>query len=414
MANTNGIALLIEGTATIRGSIEPLVTVGVVPRECEAVAVGALLKEPLSYVLRHTATHRCYTVIDRSVRPYGSLRKGTLSISIAISRQRQLANRQSPYTILKEIYNTFVALNMWAAPTGEHIFNEGEYDRSVFVTLLGKYRLESAQEGDYVEMPATGKKALVCIDTEEKLSMLMRDSQYPELRGVSQLEIGRQCAPTINIPIPRPATAATPSTDTKQAAATGSKAADIEKASAEDILCIVVSLQQRFSHKAATKSAAGLQAQKPKPECEQKPVPKPERVQKPKKKQITIEVVSKAPDEHDYYAAITVNGKTVAQSPLRFSRVVGSSFYTASIKMDSDMAKGTVYAIIRRQDPDSKTMDVASQPLFLMGSKVQIGLDKLNFTSQKANRKRAWIFLVVLFLLIAAGIIHFLTIYRSY
>lgn len=198
----NGLALLIEGTPSLSGGFVPLITIGTFPSEGIMNIADGFVQEPVSYSVCHTANDICYTLTDRAVRPYGSQQKGILRINIAINRQKQLADRQSPYTILKEVYNTFVALNMWAAPGGSHIFNEGEFDSSIFKSLLNKYRLEPTTL-TYVMMDPEGSTAVIHINNEEELSELMRDSQYAEFSKVKRVEMGSMCASTINIRIPR-------------------------------------------------------------------------------------------------------------------------------------------------------------------------------------------------------------------
>lgn len=199
---TPQIALYIEGTPTIKEGLHSMVVIGRFPMGGQVGKEDELIHEPISYSICHTHGERCFSLIDRNVKPFGSPRRGRLSISIAIPKELQFANGQGPYTLLKEIYNTFVALYMWEDSDGSHLFNEGEQDRDVFQKLLKKYRLDPTKQ-EFVPMMPDGPTAIIAVKDKTKLAELMRDSDYPEFKEYGRVEIGSQVASTINIEIPR-------------------------------------------------------------------------------------------------------------------------------------------------------------------------------------------------------------------
>jgi hypothetical protein len=202
--NSDGISLLIVGNPTAAAGMQPLVMVGHYPKdEVDRLKVQPVITEPLVYTIRHAANYLCYSLCDENVRPYGSVRDGKLIISIVLPKGKRLSGNLSPYTLLKEVYHTFVAINMYPSSDATHIFKEGDYGSDIFKGLLSKYRLVSDCT-PYVPMCFAGEKGIICVESEEKLSVLMLDSQYPEFSKFSMVEIGRHCASTVKIEIPRP------------------------------------------------------------------------------------------------------------------------------------------------------------------------------------------------------------------
>ena len=202
--SSNGISLLILGNPTAAAGMQPLVMVGHYPKdEADRLKVQPVITEPLVYTIRHAVNYLCYSLCDENVRPYGSVRDGKLMIGIVLPKGKRLSGNLSPYTLLKEVYNTFVAINMYPSSDAMHIFKEGDYDSGIFKGLLSKYRLVS-DSTPYVPMSSAGEKGVICVENDEKLSQFMLDSQYPEFSRFSTIEIGRHCASTVKIEIPRP------------------------------------------------------------------------------------------------------------------------------------------------------------------------------------------------------------------
>ncbi len=358
------IALLIEGSATVRGGLEPLVSVGVVPSICESEPFNALLKEPQSYLLRYTPTHKCYTLIDRAVRPYGTTRKGVLSISIAISSGHQLANRQSPLTLLQEVYHTFVAINMWAAPTGEHIFNEGEYSRDIFVSLMGKYRLEDAKD-EYIPMSPNGKKAVIGLDDDTKLAELMRDTQYPELSTVSQLEIGRECASTITITIPRSKKKTTRNVTPPPSGASQTGSTQGTKDKKTHIV------EPKDTVKGEAKSE-----EKAEPKENAKAAPKTKPTGEPNRKLLTLTFITQSTLKSQYLYEVTmtdVAGSKLGTFNISLSRQVGTPYYIGVLKLNPDQVTGGMAVAVIKQE----VLGTAKQTAFFMGNAATVNLDSV-------------------------------------
>ena len=204
MATAIKIALLIQGNVNSSGGMQPLVSVGLFPtEEIENLDVAPIIQESQSFKIKHCADYIIYNLTDTKVRPIGAARDGRLVIALAMPSRLQLAGGKSPYTLLKEIYTKFVSENMRPTDDGYHIFVSLEPDNEEFRTLLSQNSTEDRSSQVYIPMSQTGGKGVVQAATDEKLEALFRDSQYPEFRQFSEIEIGRTCQPTVNIEIPR-------------------------------------------------------------------------------------------------------------------------------------------------------------------------------------------------------------------
>lgn len=203
----NQIALLIKGNITAGGGMQPLIAIGVFPKDvADNMDTAPKVPERLSYKIRHGNTDITYTMTDVNVRSAKSSRGGRLVIGISIPCDMRLKDGKSPYWLLKDIYRTFVELHMTTGSDGFHTFKDQDLSNEPFKTLMDSYELEVRSTKGYRRMSEfnAGETGIVSVQTEESLAELMRDSQYPEFTGYSQIEAGLSCVPTVNIPIPRP------------------------------------------------------------------------------------------------------------------------------------------------------------------------------------------------------------------
>ena len=206
MATTSFIALIIQGNINAGGGSVPLVSVGVFPQaERDKIDSAPTIWEKISYKIKHCQTCIIYTMTDTAVRSIGASRDGQLTIALAIPRTLQLKDK-SPYELLTAIYTKFVNENMKPTGDGYHQFDKSDIDREPYMELLSKNPTEPTEGRSskiYIPMSQTGGIGVVQAATDEKLKALFRDSQYPEFRQFSEIEIGRTCQPTVNIEIPR-------------------------------------------------------------------------------------------------------------------------------------------------------------------------------------------------------------------
>ena len=202
------IAMRIAGTKLRQGGFVPLATVGVLPAgEADNMDRVPLISETPSYIIKHTADYVLYLLMDLRVKSVDSSAFGVLSIAVSISKGAQLADGKSPYTLLRELYETFLRKYMMPSAEGYYVFLNRDVDGEEFRAIVNRYPLE-ARRSPYVEMTggAQGVSGMLCVP-EDKMEEFFRDTHYPEFARFKELEVGSACSTTPgleNIQIPRP------------------------------------------------------------------------------------------------------------------------------------------------------------------------------------------------------------------
>ncbi len=203
MAPTIKVALIIQGNVNTDGGMQPLVSVGVFPlEELKSLDTAPMIKEGVSFKIKHCETCIIYKLTDVKVRPKDSARDGRFVLALAVPCRLQFAEGKSPYKLITDIYTKFVNENMLATSDGYHKFDKSDIDRDPYIELISQYAVEE-RSGAYIKMTPSGELGIIQAATDDKLEAIFRDSQYPEFRQFSELEIGRSCQPTINVEIPR-------------------------------------------------------------------------------------------------------------------------------------------------------------------------------------------------------------------
>ena len=157
------------------------------------------------YVIKHTNDYILYLLIDKKVNPCDRDTLGTLSIALTITRDMQLADGKSPYTLLKAAYDKFRAEYMEPSNDGCDRFLNKDVNRADFIAIMNQYPLERRVSA-YIPMNPSGLTGTLCVP-QEKMADLFRDSQYPEFGQFKEIEISDFCQTTPGleyIEIPRP------------------------------------------------------------------------------------------------------------------------------------------------------------------------------------------------------------------
>lgn len=200
------MALRISGTKQRQAGFAPLVSVGVLAgNEGVNMDRATTVAEKPVYVIKHASDYILYQVIDRAVKSFDSDASGVLSIALTIPRQFQLSDAQSPYILLKKVYEKFVSEFMRPNNDGRDCFLNTDIDSEVFRSILQNYSLED-RKTKYVTMNPAGLTATLRL-SKDKIVDFFRDSQYEELAQFKDIEIGEKCQsfPGLdNLEIPRP------------------------------------------------------------------------------------------------------------------------------------------------------------------------------------------------------------------
>ncbi len=186
------LALRIAGTKQRRAGFAPLVTVGVLAGDEGAnMYRSTMVAERPAYVVKHAETYILYQLIDRGAKPFDADANGVLSIALTISRNAQLAEGKSPFTLLDEVYKKFVETYMESTSDGRLSFIDADCDNDIFREIVSLYKLEP-RKSSYVTMAQQGLTGVVCVP-QDKLADFFANTQYKEFAQFKDVEIGVSC-----------------------------------------------------------------------------------------------------------------------------------------------------------------------------------------------------------------------------
>ena len=203
---TPKIGLRISGTKQRRGGFQPLVAVGVLAGgEANNMDRVPLVAEKPAYVLKHTSDYALYMLIDRRVKSFDADAPGVLTIALTISSDSQLADKQSPFTLLQEIYDTFKSNYMTRLSDGRDSFIDKDAESGLFRQIIDRYSLE-ARPQPLIPMTQQCSTGILRVP-KDKLEGFFRDTNYDEFKKFSDIEVGTECvcSPGLDeLDIPKP------------------------------------------------------------------------------------------------------------------------------------------------------------------------------------------------------------------
>jgi len=206
MAVTSQIALRIAGTKQRQAGFAPLVTVGVLAGgEGNNMDQVPLVNDKPGYIIKHTEEYILYLLIDRRVKSFDADAPGVLSIALSLAREVQLAEGRSPYTLLKEVYETFRSTYMTPVGDERDSFVNTDIDNDIFREIVQRYPTEP-RVGAFIPMNPAGLSGTLCVP-ESKMEAFFRDTQYPEFASFKDIHISPSCQtfPGLEgLEIPRP------------------------------------------------------------------------------------------------------------------------------------------------------------------------------------------------------------------
>lgn len=206
MAVTSQIALRIAGTKQRQAGFAPLVTVGVLAGgEGNNMDQVPLVNDKPGYIIKHAEEYILYLLIDRRVKSFDADAPGVLSIALTLARDVQLAGGRSPYTLLKEVYETFRSTYMTPVGDDRDSFVNTDIDNEIFREIIQRYPVEK-RVGAFIPMNASGLSGTLCVP-EDKMEAFFRDTQYPEFAAFKDIHVSNSCQnyPGLEgLEIPRP------------------------------------------------------------------------------------------------------------------------------------------------------------------------------------------------------------------
>ena len=192
MAVTSQIALRIAGTKQRQAGFAPLVTVGVLAGgEGNNMDQVPLVNDKPGYIIKHAEDYILYLLIDRRVKSFDADAPGVLSIALSLARDVQLAGGRSPYTLLKEVYETFRSTYMTPVGDDRDSFVNTDIDNEIFREIIQRYPVEK-RVGAFIPMNASGLSGTLCVP-EDKMEAFFRDTQYPEFAAFKDIHVSNSC-----------------------------------------------------------------------------------------------------------------------------------------------------------------------------------------------------------------------------
>lgn len=202
----SSISLRIGGNKLANEGFRVLVNIGTPsPDVKDRFVEPGLIENEYYFFIRHEADQIVYTVQKTRIRSYGAARDGRLLMAIGIPKGYEV-EAASPYDVLMDVYNTFIA-HYTTDSLGGTQFSNVEVDPSVFQTILDRYKLIPARNRYLPMSPAPASKAFVLLPSSRQIADLMRDSQYPEFQPFSEIVVAREGSTSfqrLNITVPRP------------------------------------------------------------------------------------------------------------------------------------------------------------------------------------------------------------------
>lgn len=206
MAVTSQIALRVAGTKQRQAGFAHLVSIGVLAgSEGDRMDQVPLVNDKPSYIIKHTEEYILYLLIDRRVKSFDADAPGVLSIALTLSRDVQLAEGRSPYSLLKEVYETFRSTYMTPVGDDRDSFVNTDIDNEIFREIIQRYPVEK-RAGAFIPMNASGLSGTLCVP-EDKMEAFFRDTQYPEFAAFKDIHVSNSCQnyPGLEgLEIPRP------------------------------------------------------------------------------------------------------------------------------------------------------------------------------------------------------------------
>lgn len=192
MDTPRNIGLRIAGTKQRQAGFTPLVSIGILAGdEGLGLYMGTSIPEKPTYVIKHAADYILYKIVDQQVKAFDVPTSGLLCVALTIPRGKRLAGDASPYSLLKEVYDTFVSTYMTRLADGRDSFKDEDCDSEVFRQIVSKYELED-YNGPYVAMNPQGAVGILSVP-QDNLEDFFRNTQYKEFKDYKEIQVGVNC-----------------------------------------------------------------------------------------------------------------------------------------------------------------------------------------------------------------------------
>lgn len=208
MANINQISLKVCGNPDANGGFQPMVIFNSPSIEIKDNFYTGFDANSYFFTIKIEKNQVVYKLIKNNVSSLGASRQGSLVIGIAIPKGYKLDKGISPYDVLIELKNRFLALCMTCKDpaTEKYEFNTIRVQPNILDDVASSYSLVPMLM-PYHAM-SVGAPIGYLTATEEQIKLLMNDVQYPAFTKFGEIVVaasvqGTNYTPIPNISIPR-------------------------------------------------------------------------------------------------------------------------------------------------------------------------------------------------------------------
>lgn len=208
MANINQISLKVCGNPDANSGFQTMVIFNSPSIEIKDTVYAGFDANSYFFTIRIEKNQVVYKLVKNNVSSLGASRQGSLVIGIAIPKGYKLDKCISPYDVLIELKNRFLALCMTCKDpaTEKYEFNTIRVQPNILDDVAGSYSLVPVQM-PYHAM-SVGAPIGYLTATEEQIKLLLNDVQYPAFTKFGEIVVassvqGTNYTPIPNISIPR-------------------------------------------------------------------------------------------------------------------------------------------------------------------------------------------------------------------
>lgn len=208
MANINQISLKVCGNPDANSGFQTMVIFNSPAIEIKDAVYVGFDANSYFFTIRIEKNQVVYKLVKNNVSSLGASRQGSLVIGIAIPKGYKLDKCISPYDVLIELKNRFLALCMTCKDpaTEKYEFNTIRVQPNILDDIAGSYSLVPVQM-PYRAM-SVGAPIGYLTATEEQIKLLLNDVQYPAFTKFGEIVVaasvqGTNYTPIPNIAIPR-------------------------------------------------------------------------------------------------------------------------------------------------------------------------------------------------------------------
>lgn len=207
MANSN-ISVRVNGRPASNSGHIPLVSINSPQFQLEDKEYVGFNDNSYFFTVKIVENYVIYKLVKNNVRSHNAIRPSTFHIAFSIPKGFQLANKNTPYDVLKTLLDVFLNKCLECKDTvrGTYEFKDGLVDLHVLDEAASSFSIIPC-ETPWRVMNTKGSIGYY-IGDDQTIKQILADIQYPEFQKFSEIVLanssnGSTYAPIDNLEIPR-------------------------------------------------------------------------------------------------------------------------------------------------------------------------------------------------------------------